>query len=58
MEIVIRTRDNRGDEALPHLQAHLAYMAAIFNVLIALNRQLYPADPLRISIASIPEFFL
>lgn len=34
-----------------HLQAQLAYTAAMFNVLIGRERQLHPDDPLRISIA-------
>ncbi|HEX2908673.1 MAG TPA: hypothetical protein VHO69_17505 [Phototrophicaceae bacterium] len=34
-----------------HLQARLAYTAAMFNVLIALDRQLHPDDPFRTSIA-------
>jgi hypothetical protein len=34
-----------------HLQAHLAYTAAMFNVLIGLDRHLHPDDPFRISIA-------
>lgn len=35
----------------PHLQARLAYMAAMFNILIGLDRHLHPDDPLHISIA-------
>lgn len=34
-----------------HLQARLAYTAAMFNVLIGLDRQLHPDDPFRTSIA-------
>ncbi len=34
-----------------HLQARLAYMAAMFNVLIGLDRHLHPEDPFHISIA-------
>jgi hypothetical protein len=34
-----------------HLQARLAYLAAMFNVLIGLNRHLHPDDPFHISIA-------
>ncbi len=34
-----------------HLQAHLAYTAAMFNVLLGLDRRLHPHDPLRFSIA-------
>lgn len=34
-----------------HLRARLAYMAAMFNVLLGLNRQLHPDDPFRTSIA-------
>ena len=34
-----------------HLQARLAYTAAMFNVLIGLDRQLHPDHPFRISIA-------
>ncbi len=34
-----------------HLEARLAYTAAMFNILIGLDRQLHPDDPLRISIA-------
>lgn len=34
-----------------HLQARLAYTAAMFNVLISLGRQLHPDDPFRTSIA-------
>jgi hypothetical protein len=34
-----------------HLQARLAYTAAMFNVLTALDRQLHPGDPFRISLA-------
>lgn len=37
--------------SVTHLQARLAYTAALFNVLIALDRQLHPDHPLRISIA-------
>lgn len=33
------------------LQARLAYMAAMFNVLLRLGRQLHPGDPFRTSIA-------
>lgn len=34
-----------------HLQARLAYCAAMFNVLLRLGRQLHPDDPFRTSIA-------
>jgi hypothetical protein len=34
-----------------HLQARCAYTAAMFNILIALDRQLHPGDPFRTSIA-------
>ena len=34
-----------------HLQARLAYTAAMFNVLMGLDRQLHPDDPFRTSIA-------
>jgi hypothetical protein len=34
-----------------HLQARLAYTAALFNVLITLDRQLHPDDPFRTCIA-------
>jgi len=34
-----------------HLQARLAYTAAMFNVLIGLDRQLHPHDPFRTSLA-------
>jgi hypothetical protein len=34
-----------------HLQARLSYTAAMFNVLLALGRQLHPDDPFRTSIA-------
>ena len=34
-----------------HLQARLAYTAAMFNVLLALSRELHPDDPFRTSIA-------
>ena len=34
-----------------HLQARLAYTAAMFNVLIGLDRQLHPDDPFRTSLA-------
>lgn len=33
-----------------HLQTRLVYTAALFNILIGLNRQLRPEDPLRINI--------
>ena len=34
-----------------HLQARCAYTAAMFNILIALHRQLHPDHPFRTSIA-------
>jgi hypothetical protein len=49
---VVGPTQHRFHRTAQHLQARLAYTAALFNLLIGLDRQLHPDDPFRTSIAA------
>jgi len=58
LEAVLRYLEANRDFLVEYVRAHLAYLAAMFNALLQLNRQLHPEAPVEDRLLHIAQYSL